>query len=131
MPSEPELEELERLKKESRESIKRAREMARAEDDRQGSKSCEPPLLQPRDEARFTGKHFRMNAATLGIETVGNHREAVQVPAGEVVVALSGLRSDHASMMTVRWNNKTLVMFVEDIVARGVQVDGRPSTGAV
>ncbi len=72
-----------------------------------------------------------MNAATLGIETVGNHREAVQVPAGEVVVALSGLRSDHASMMTVRWNNKTLVMFVEDIVARGVQVDGRPSTGAV
>jgi hypothetical protein len=34
-------------------------------------------------------------------------------------------------MLTVRWNHKTLVMFVEDIVARGVQVDELPGAGAV
>jgi hypothetical protein len=34
-------------------------------------------------------------------------------------------------MISVRWNNKTLVMFVEDIEARGLEVDGSPSAGAV
>jgi hypothetical protein len=72
-----------------------------------------------------------MKATTLGVESVGDHHEPVHVPAGEIVVALSGPGSDHASMLTVRWNHKTLVMFVEDIVARGVQVDELPGAGAV
>ena len=49
MPSEPELEELEKIKKESRDSIKRAREMAQAEDEREGTEAYEPPLFQPTD----------------------------------------------------------------------------------
>jgi hypothetical protein len=90
------------------------------------SSSSSPPI-----EPRFIGKHFRLNTATLGIETVGSHTEAVRVPAGDVIVALSGPRSDDARMISVRWNNKTLVMFVEDIEARGLEVDGSPSAGAV
>jgi hypothetical protein len=49
MSSEPELEQLEKLKKESQDSIKRAREMAQAEDEREGSEAYEPPLFQPTD----------------------------------------------------------------------------------
>jgi len=87
------------------------------------------PCSNQQIDGQFTGKHFRMKATTLGIETVGSHKEAVHVPAGEIVVALSGPRSDDARMLNVRWNSKTLVMFVEDLETRGLPVDGRPSIG--
>jgi hypothetical protein len=98
---------------------------------KRASEDISHPTPSQQIETRFTGKHFRLKAATLGIETVGNHTEAVHVPAGDVVIALSGPRNDDARMISVRWNNKTLVMFVEDIETRGLEVDGSPSAGAV
>jgi hypothetical protein len=76
-----------------------------------------------------TGKYFRLNAPALGIETIGVRQETVQIPAGEIVTVLSGPRSDDSKMLDVLWHNRTLVMFVEDIQARGQEIGQRPQEG--
>jgi hypothetical protein len=69
-----------------------------------------------------TGKYFRLNAPALGIEIIGSRRETVQIPAGATVAVLSGPGSNDSRMLDVLWNDKTLVMFVEDIEAQGREI---------
>jgi hypothetical protein len=66
----------------------------------------------------LTGKRFQLLAETLGVEA-GNHRVAVRVPAGETITVLSGPRPDDKRLVDVRWGNKKLVMFYEDVQKRG------------
>lgn len=78
----------------------------------------------------LTGKRFRLKTTTLAIENMVDARVAVHVPAGETVVVLSGPRPDDRRMVDVLWNNKSLVMFAEDILTRGQEIDQRSGTGA-
>ena len=64
------------------------------------------------------GKRFQLTKTILGVEAVGTYLEAVQVPAGEIVI-LGGPLPDDRRMVIIRWQKKTLVMFAEDIEARG------------
>ena len=66
----------------------------------------------------LTGRRFQLLADTLGVEG-GDHRVAVRVPAGETITVLSGPRQDDKRLVDVRWGNKKLVMFYEDIQKRG------------
>ena len=70
----------------------------------------------------LTGKKFRLNRETISIETVGEVRRVVMVPAGDVVTVLSGPTPDDKRMVDVRWNGRTLVMFAVDIRGRGDEV---------
>ena len=71
------------------------------------------------------GKRFHLTKAILGLENVGTHREAIEVPAGEIVAVLDDRRPNDRRMVYVRWHKKTLVMFAEDIEARGQEI-GEP-----
>ena len=73
----------------------------------------------------LTGKRFHLVIEILGIETNGdNNRVAVMVPAGETVTVLSGPRPDDMRMVDVRWGDRKLVMFYEDIQKRGELAKG-------
>jgi hypothetical protein len=78
----------------------------------------------------LSGKRFRLKATTLGVETVEDHRVAVQVPADETVIVLSGPRPDDLRMVDVLWNDRKLVMFAEDIEKRGQQIVESSGAGA-
>ena len=69
-----------------------------------------------------TGKKFRLNRETISIETIGEVRRVVMVPSGEVVTVLRGPTPDDKRLVDVRWIDRTLVMFAEDIRDRGDEV---------
>jgi len=77
----------------------------------------------------LTGKHFLLKAPTLGIEIVGDYREAVRVPAGEIVEILEGPKPDDKRSVKVRWRDKTLVMVADDVQKRGEEVPGPRGNG--
>ena len=72
----------------------------------------------------FTGRRFRLKSATLGIEGVSDERIATLVPAGEIIVVLSGPRPDDKRMLDVCWGDHRLVMFAEDVARRGEEIPG-------
>jgi hypothetical protein len=78
----------------------------------------------------LAGKRFRLTVTTLGIENLVFHRQAVQIPEDEVITVLSDPRPDERGMIDVLWNNRTLVMFAEDIEARGQEIVGGSNDGA-
>jgi hypothetical protein len=78
----------------------------------------------------LTGKRFRLKTSTLGIETIDCHRTAVEVPANEIVTVLSGPRPDDRRMIDVSWDERTLVMFAEDIQERGQEIGDHFGAGA-
>ena len=47
------------------------------------------------------GKRFQLTKTILGLETVGTHREAIQIPAGEIVAVLSDQRPDDRRMVYI------------------------------
>jgi hypothetical protein len=67
----------------------------------------------------LTGKRYRLNAATLTIESSGNKGTAITIMEGEIVEVLRGPRPDDTRMVDVRWNGKELVMFLQDLYDRG------------
>jgi hypothetical protein len=68
----------------------------------------------------LTGKRFQLVAQTLGIQPPnGDNRVAVMVPAGETITVLSGPRPDDKRLVDVKWGDKQLVMFYEDVQKRG------------
>jgi len=70
----------------------------------------------------LTGKSFRLNVAMFGIETIDGKRNAVSVPANEVVYVLSGPTPTDENMVHVEWKGRKLIMFADDIRDRGDEV---------
>jgi hypothetical protein len=75
----------------------------------------------------LTKKRLQLTKTTLGVDTAGDHLE--KVPAGEIVI-LSGRLPDDCRMVNIRWNEKTLAMFAEDIQARGQEIGEHSGVGA-
>jgi hypothetical protein len=68
----------------------------------------------------LSGKSFHLTSETIGIEAIDeDSRVAVMVPPGEVITVLSGPRPDDQRLVDIRWGNRKLVMFCEDIQKRG------------
>jgi hypothetical protein len=66
----------------------------------------------------YTGRRFRLNTPTLGIDSSGQKPQAVLVPAGSVIQILKG-PSETDPMVLIQWGSMTLTMFVLDVRERG------------
>jgi len=76
----------------------------------------------------LTGKRYRLNAATLAIDSSGNKRTAITMMEGEIIEVLKGPRPDDTRMVDVKWNGKELVIFVQDLYDRGEYIGGRTAS---
>jgi hypothetical protein len=76
----------------------------------------------------LTGKRYRLNAATLAIDSSGNKRTAITMMEGEIIEVLKGPRPDDTRMVDVKWNGKELVIFVQDLYDRGEYISGRTAS---
>jgi hypothetical protein len=70
----------------------------------------------------LSGRRFRLTTETLGVQTIEGKRIAVIVPEGVVIKIISGPRPDDTRMLDVQWEEKTLVMFAQDVHSRGEEV---------
>jgi hypothetical protein len=70
----------------------------------------------------LSGKRFRLKAETIAIETNGDKRIAIHVPAGSVVTVESDPRPDDRRMLDILWEGRKIVMFADDIRKRGEPV---------
>ena len=75
----------------------------------------------------LTGKRFRLKQATLGIQSVEGQRTAVLIPADDVVLVVSGPRPDDKRMVDVEWVNRRFVVFADDLIDRGEEVNASAS----
>jgi hypothetical protein len=76
----------------------------------------------------LTGKRFRLRVHVLAIEAYDtDDPHIVKIPAGESITVLSGPRVNDERLVDVRWGNRMLVMFVEDVRKRGDLVKGEPA----
>jgi hypothetical protein len=73
----------------------------------------------------LTGKRFRLKLATLAIDSSGGKRIAVTVPVGAIIEVAEAPRPENGWMLVVRWNEKALRMFVEDVEDRGEEITGQ------
>ena len=68
------------------------------------------------------GKRFRLNAETVAIETIGDKRCAMRVPAGSVITVTSGPAPEGGRFVEVQWDGHEIVMFADDVQRPGEQV---------
>ena len=76
----------------------------------------------------LTGKRYRLNAATLAIESSGNKRTAITIMEGEIIEVIRGPRPDDTRMVDIKWNGEELVMFVQDVFDRGEYIGGQAAS---
>ena len=72
----------------------------------------------------LSDKQFRLKAKTLGIESIKGDRVPVYVPADAIVEVTSGPTVHDIRTVQVRWSGRVLVMFLEDLRARGEEIQG-------
>jgi hypothetical protein len=72
-----------------------------------------------------TGKRFRLRTAIVALDTSGGKRIAVTVPIGGIIEVAEAPRPKNGWMLVVRWNEKALRMFVEDVRDRGEEITER------
>jgi hypothetical protein len=71
----------------------------------------------------LTAKRFRLNRATLALESQNGSRSAVTVPSGAIVeVTSSPTASDDTGTVSVLWDGRNLAMFAIDVQARGTEI---------
>jgi hypothetical protein len=68
-------------------------------------------------------RRFRLNRPTLGVHSDGEKRCCVTVPAGEIVEAEAQDILENKRTVEVRWAQRIVTMFAEDLLARGIPVD--------
>jgi len=74
---------------------------------------------------------YRLNLDTVSLETVGSRKQIVRVPGHSILEVLS-VRNDPqgVAMAEVRWTDKILEMFAEDIERRGEALIAQATTNA-
>ena len=71
------------------------------------------------------GSSYRLKTPTLGIISEDGHRKSVIIPIGAVVRVISG-PLDNNRLVDVIWEDKSIMMFTQDVRERGEQVDAAP-----
>jgi hypothetical protein len=75
----------------------------------------------------LSGKFFRLDTPTLGIEETSGRRRAVTVPANEIVRVVQGPTPTATRLVDVMWEGRYLTMFTVDIQERGTEVEDHES----
>ncbi len=70
----------------------------------------------------LSGRRFRLELETLALRIDGSKRVVLRIPAGSVVQVLARAHLDDRRLIDIRWNDLTLVAFVEDLERRGSEV---------
>ena len=68
-----------------------------------------------------TGKRFTLAIPTIAIDTAGDKRAAVTIPAEALVEVISGPRSEDL-MIDVLWKGRVVLMFAVDLEERGTEI---------
>jgi hypothetical protein len=76
----------------------------------------------------LTGKRFRLEKPTLGVEVIDGKRLAVTIPSGATIEVLSGPKNDDV-LIKARWEAHTLAVFVVDVKARGTEIQDKKVQG--
>ena len=75
----------------------------------------------------FTGKRFRLNKTTVGLDSSGTKPRVIQIPAGSIVEIVGSGETER--MVLVQWASLTLSMFQLDVGERGEEVPAASSAG--
>ena len=76
----------------------------------------------------LTGRRFKLERATLALETLDGDRRAVTIPSGEILKIVSGPTGEGDRMVDVEWTGKVLSMFRVDVDVRGTEIPDKNST---
>lgn len=69
----------------------------------------------------LTGKRFRLEKSTLGVEVADGKRCAVTIPSGATIKVVSGPKSGDG-LVKVLWEAHALDVFAVDVEARGIEI---------
>jgi len=75
----------------------------------------------------LTGKKFRLERATLSVESIDGKRTAVTVPSGAVIKVISGPKNGDG-LVNISWEGRTLQMFAVDVDVRGTEIEDKGAT---
>lgn len=75
----------------------------------------------------LTGKRFKLERATLGVETIDGKRRAVTIPADAVIKVVAGPNNGDG-LVDVLWEGRALGMFAIDVDIRGTEVTDQSAT---
>jgi hypothetical protein len=73
------------------------------------------------------GESYRLNKQTIGMNSEGEDRTSVFIPKNAIVTVINGPLNG-SRMVDVKWENHTVMIFVEDLRERGTLIvsTGRP-----
>ena len=78
-------------------------------------------FFEQRNGTMLSGKRFKLEISTVGVEIVSGKRVAVTVPAGDTIKVVSGPRHTDA-MMDVLWEGRVVMLFAIDVEERGTEI---------
>jgi hypothetical protein len=78
----------------------------------------------------LTGKRFRLKAETVAVVNSHAKRIAATILAGELIEVKVAPFPTNIRMVGIRWKGQALVMFAEDIEARGEEVISQGANAA-
>ena len=64
------------------------------------------------------GESYRLNKQTIGLSSEGGNRTSVLIPKNAVVTIIDGPLNGNR-MVNVKWEDLTIMIFVEDLRERG------------
>jgi hypothetical protein len=75
----------------------------------------------------LAGKRFRLERATLSVESIDGKQIAVMIPSGAIIKVNSGPKNGDG-LVDVSWEGRRLQMFAVDVDVRGTQIEDKGAT---
>jgi hypothetical protein len=75
----------------------------------------------------LAGKRFRLERATLSVESIDGKQTAVTIPSGAIIKVISGPNNGDG-LVNVSWEGRRLQMFAVDVDVRGTQIEDQGAT---
>jgi hypothetical protein len=70
----------------------------------------------------WTGRRFLMKQKILAVGLISGERVASYIPAGEVVLVLSGPTATASRLVDIEWGHQNLSVFAMDLETRAKEV---------
>ena len=78
----------------------------------------------------LSGRRFMLRRATLALDTIDGKRVATTVPAGSIILIVSGPMGNDR-LLDVLWEGREISMFAIDVVERGNEMTETLTCGNV
>ena len=75
-------------------------------------------------------RRYRLNRPTLGVCSEGDKKCCIMVPEGEIIRAQVPDILANKQTLEIEWGGRVLMVFTQDILARGVALDDSSSESA-